>query len=147
MSLLFTPSHTGVCVRDLDKAMRFYVDGLGFEVGPKYDIDRPISETSGDVRLVSQFLKREALLLELLYWISPQPIGEPSAKRYQLGLTHLSFVVDDVHAAGEWLARHGGTIVEGTYSHSLTPNEVEILFVSDPDGTRVELMRLPNGMA
>ena len=147
MTIPFKVSHTGVCVSDLDAAMRFYVDGLGFEVGPKYDIDRPISETSGDVHLISQFIKRDGLLLELLYWFSPQPIGEPSAKRYQLGLTHLSFVVDDVRAAGDWLVQCGGTIVPGTYSHSLTPNEVEILFVSDPDGTRIELMRLPNGMA
>lgn len=143
----FTPSHTGVCVRDLDKAIRFYVDGLGFDIGPRYQIDRPVSETTGDVHVTAQFIKRDALSLELLYFSSPEPIGEPATKRYQVGLTHLSFVVDDVHATAQWLAEHGGIIIDGTYSHNPVPNDAEVLFVSDPDGTRVELMRLPTGIS
>jgi len=139
----FTQSHLGVCVTDMERSLRFYRDGLGCAVGPRYEIDTPISETSGDVRLVSQFVHNGDMRIELLAFASPKPIGTPSSKRYQLGLTHLSFVVDDIDTAAAHLVAHGGTIVEGT--RSVQEGKVHIIFIADPDGTRIELMVMPAG--
>lgn len=139
----YTQSHLGVCVSDLERSLRFYRDGLGCEVGPRYDINEPISETTGDVRLVSQFVRNGDMRIELLAFASPQAIGTPSSKRYQLGLTHLSFVVDDIDTATAHLVAHGGAVVEGT--RSVKDGKVHIIFIADPDGTRIELMRMPEG--
>ena len=52
----FEQSHIGICVSDLERSLTFYRDGLGFEEGPRFDLDYPIAEMSGDVRLISKFL-------------------------------------------------------------------------------------------
>jgi lactoylglutathione lyase len=81
----------------------------------------------------------------LLHYASPGCFGRPAHRRNQLGITHFSFVVDDVDAAAADLERFGGTIVAGTRSGQQDPDAVQIVFLADPDGTRVELMRLAKG--
>ena len=98
----------------------------------------------GDVRLTSKFLHSGDLRIELLAFATPTAFGKPSASRNQLGLTHLSFSVDDLDAATERLVRHGGKVIEGTRS---TPEgRIHIIFLADPDGTRIELMKQPKGV-
>ena len=96
------------------------------------------------MRLTSRFLHSGDLRIELLAFATPAAFGTPSARRNQLGLTHLSFSVDDVDAAAERLVRHGGTIIEGT--RSMPEGRVHIIFLADPDGTRIELMKHPEGV-
>ena len=102
----YQPSHFGICVTDLERSMRFYCDGLGFEAAERYDLeDWPDSgldrglEVQGPVKLVSQFIRSGGMGIELLFFASPTPSGTPSATRSQLGITHLSFYVDDVDVA------------------------------------------------
>ena len=134
-------SHVGICVTDLDRSLRFYCDGLGFERGESITIDATFGaalEVPGDLSLTSQFIRREGLALELLYYATPAPTGQPSEHRNQLGLTHLSFYVDDVDAAAASLVAAGGTIIESTRT---TTEGIDLLFLRDPDGVRVELMK------
>ena len=35
----YLPSHIGICVSDLDRSLRFYCEGLGFEVAERYELD------------------------------------------------------------------------------------------------------------
>jgi lactoylglutathione lyase len=56
-------------------------------------------------------------------------------------------VVDDVDASAADLVRFGGSIVEGTRSGDNDPDVVQIVFLADPDGNRVELMRLARSQA
>jgi glyoxylase I family protein len=140
-------SHIGLCVSDLDRARRFYVEGLGFEDFARFEIDRPLAEMTEACDLTSCFVQKDGLRLELLHFRSPTPTGTPSASRTQLGLTHLSFVVDDVDAAAEQLVGFGGRIIDGTRSGDDDPDIVQIVFLADPDGNRIELMRLARGQA
>jgi glyoxylase I family protein len=59
----------------------------------------------------------------------------------QLGLTHLNFRVDDVDAVAARLRDLGGTVLEHTRT-TFGP-EMDFLYCTDPDGTRIELMKLP----
>ncbi|OCC23279.1 hypothetical protein MB02_11585 [Croceicoccus estronivorus] len=137
----FEQSHVGICVSDMERALHFYREGLGFADGPSFAIDYAISEMTGDVHLTSHFLHSGELRIELLHFTQPAAFGKPSISRNQLGLTHLSFSVEDIDAAAQRAVRHGGTIIEGTRS---TPeNGVHIIFLADPDGTRIELMKHP----
>jgi lactoylglutathione lyase len=62
----------------------------------------------------------------------------------QLGLTHLSVRVDDVDAVAEAVDNLGGTVVEGTRTTFDTPGALlDFVYCTDPDGVRIELMRLP----
>jgi catechol 2,3-dioxygenase-like lactoylglutathione lyase family enzyme len=147
MAIAAQTSHVGLCVSSLDRARRFYVDGLGFEDFAQFEIDRPLAEMDDACDLTSCFVQKDGLRLELLYFRQPTPTGTPSTRRTQLGLTHLSFVVDDVDAAAAALVGFGGTIVEGTRSGDNDPDVVQIVFLADPDSNRIELMRLARGQA
>lgn len=149
MSSAFTyaTSHIGLCVSDLERALRFWVEGLGFEEFARFELERDIAEVDPPVKLTSLFIQKGGLRVELLSYASPGVIGRPATRRNQLGMTHFSFVVDDVDAAAADLVRFGGAILAGTRSGQQDPDSVQIIFLADPDGTRVELMRLAKGQA
>jgi catechol 2,3-dioxygenase-like lactoylglutathione lyase family enzyme len=140
----YQPSHAGICVRDLDRSLRFYCDGLGFERAEGFDLDSTVApglqralEARGEVAVTSQFIAKDGMRIELLHYRDREPTGSPSQTRTQLGLTHLCFVVDDVDAAAERLLEYGALVLDSTRSNPGT----DIVFVMDPDGVRVELMR------
>ena len=51
-------SHIGLCVTDLDRALRFYVDGLGFEPFARFELERDIAEVDPPVKLTSLFIQK-----------------------------------------------------------------------------------------
>jgi lactoylglutathione lyase len=137
-----TVSHIGICVSDLDRALRFYCDGLGFAAAERHAIGNEFAdalEVERDVVLTSQFIRREGMAIELLHYESPAPTGAPSPSRSQLGLTHLSFIVSDLDATVSRLVECGGTVIDSTRTKQ--PG-IELLFLADPDGVRVELMQM-----
>jgi len=140
------PSHVGLCVTDLERSLRFYCEGLGFQVAEGFDLDDTMVpgidkslEVPGPVALRSQMITLDTMKIELLHYTTPEAVGVPSARRNQRGLTHLSFWVDDVDAAAAALVALGGTILPETRQ---APG-VELVFLADPDGVRVELMGGP----
>ena len=133
----------GICVSDLARSLRFYSEGLGFELAEGYDLDDTAMpgladalEVASPVALRSQMITKGSLQVELLAYESPESEGIPSASRGQLGLTHLAFNVDDCDAVAEHLVACGGTLLENTR----VSVGIQIQFVADPDGTRIELM-------
>ena len=104
----YRPSHFGICVRDLDRSLRFFCDGLGFEKAEGFELDSAVApglerslEVAGPVRIMSQFIQNDTMKIELLLFLEPGVSGTPSATRNQVGLTHLSFYVDDLDVATE----------------------------------------------
>jgi glyoxylase I family protein len=137
------PSHIGLCVTDLERSLRFYCEGLGFSVAEGFDLDGSLIpgidkslEVPGPIILRSQMITRDGFKIELLHYTTPAVDGTPSARRNQLGLTHLSFWVDDVDEAAAALVAYGGSILPDTRQNP----GVELVFLADPDGVRVELM-------
>jgi lactoylglutathione lyase len=123
--------------------MRFYCEGLGCEPAERYELDESAFpglgralEVSEAAVIVSQMITHGALRVELIEWRSQPTEGVPSSRRNQLGLTHLSFFVDDVDVAAQRLVELGGQLLPDTRQ---SPG-VDLVFLSDPDGTRVELM-------
>ena len=135
-------SHFGVCVSDLDRSTRFYVEALGFEptvahdVGPEFG---GLMEVDG-ARVRSQFLQRDGVSMELLRFDAPGHTGDGERRPVnQLGLTHLCFRVDDVDEVAGRVRELGGTVHDHTRTRL---GDLDFLYCTDPDGTRVELMRL-----
>jgi catechol 2,3-dioxygenase-like lactoylglutathione lyase family enzyme len=138
-------SHIGLCVSDLERSLRFYCDGLGFEQAEGYDLDEQMLdgldralEVSSPVKLRSQMITNGDLKIELLHFREPAATGDPSTQRNQIGFTHLSLFVDDVDVLAARLAELGGEVLAGTRAKL----GYEVVFVADPDGARVELMAL-----
>jgi lactoylglutathione lyase len=142
-----TFSHVGLCVSDLDRSVRFYRDGLGFELVDSHRVGDefgPLLEME-DVQLESRFLRRDGTSIELLAFTVPGYTG-PATRRpmNQLGLTHLSVRVDDVDAVAASLEALGGLVVHPTRTALGTDDRaLDFVYCTDPDGVRIELMRIP----
>ena len=139
-------SHFGICVSDLERSLRFYCDGLGFERAESHEIGSEFARLMDlpDVAVTSQFIRRGPTAIELLAFREPAPVG-PRQRRpvHQLGLTHLSFRVHDVASLAARLVELGGTVVEESRtSIDLGATALEFVYCTDPDGVRVELMDL-----
>src|SRR3954451_3840388 len=108
-----TFSHIGLCVRNLERSLLFYCDGLGFERAESYPIEDTFAgslEVGGVIALTSQMIRRGDVTIELLGWELPEPAGTPSTSRQQVGFTHLSFYVEDLAATTDRLQRLGGEL-------------------------------------
>jgi lactoylglutathione lyase len=143
-------SHVGVCVSDLDRSVRFYVDGLGFSpvashaVGPEFG---DLMEIEG-VRVESRLVRRDGVTLELLHFTHPP--AEPPGERRPLtrpGLTHLSLRVRDLEGTAARIEALGGRVVTATRTtFDLGAQCLDFVYCTDPDGTRIELMDLPGDL-
>jgi len=138
-------SHVAIAVSDLETSLRFYADGLGFEPGPCFesgDEVAAVSEVEPPVRMVSQYLTKDGFRLELMAWDSPAVHGEASKFRNQRGLTHLSFEVDDAVAVEDRLLALGGhRLPDARVKVERDPAPISLVFLTDPDGTRIELLQ------
>jgi lactoylglutathione lyase len=143
---VFALSHLGICVTDLDRSIAFYVDGLGFSLAERHEIGAEFAALMelDEVELSSQFVRREHLAIELLCFTTPRSTIEPRRPITMAGLTHLSFRVDDLDSAQATLIELGGSVIEGTLTEmSFGPATLRFVYLTDPDGTRVELMEIP----
>jgi glyoxylase I family protein len=138
-------SHVAVAVADLPASVRFYCDGLGFEPGPCFgsgDEVAAVSEVAAPVRMTSQYLTKDGFRLELMGWEVPAVHGKASESRNQRGLTHLSFEVDDIAATETRLLALGGLSLPGARVHiDKGTVSISLVFLTDPDGTRIELLQ------
>jgi catechol 2,3-dioxygenase-like lactoylglutathione lyase family enzyme len=137
-------SHFGICVSDLDRSLRFYCDALGFEKAESHEIGSEFAALMDlpDVAVTSQFIRKGPTAIELLAFREPLPFGDAVRRAVnQLGLTHLSFRVEDLAATEERVVELGGAVVESTRTNiDLGGAPLEFVYCTDPDGVRVELM-------
>lgn len=140
------PSHLGLCVSDLEASLRFYCEGLGFVAAERYTLDSAelpgldsALEVDGATVVVSQFVRSGDFAIELLGYERPASTGRPSSSRGQLGMTHLAFHVDELDATIARAVASGGTVIESTRSDL----GVQLVFLADPDGVRVEFIHIP----
>lgn len=138
--------HVGLCPADLERALRFYRDGLGLEVlfdrTLAADLQALLGVVTAQVRTV--FLgdpaQRGSGVLELLdLGEGPPADGAPVPGLPHRGLFLLSFVVD-VDAT---LARLAGLGLGGVPRRMPMPGGRQAVTVVDPDGVVVELLGQP----
>ncbi len=128
-------NHVGQVVVDLDRARRFYVEALGFEVWRELTLpDQPAADllmVEPPLGLTALYLRRGDFVLELMRY--DRPGHPPAAERVmnEPGLTHLSLSVDDVEATIARVESLGGRVV------SRIPQGA---FVRDPEGQLLELL-------
>jgi lactoylglutathione lyase len=140
-------SHVGVCVSDLERSLRFYCEGLGFELAASHQVGEEFAalmEVPG-VRLESRMITRDGVTVELLGFTEPGTTGDGGRRPMnQLGLTHFSLRVDDVEAVAAAIVALGGSVVGGTRTtFELGGAALDFVYCTDPDGVRIELMHLP----
>jgi predicted enzyme related to lactoylglutathione lyase len=134
--------HIGICVADIECSSRFYIGALGFEaLMPVTEIGAPFDtliEQPGATLRVQQ-LRCGEVNIELLGFAGTEVAG--SAARQPMnrrGFTHMTLVVDDIEAVAARIREYGGQVhPETRVESSFGP----LLFCTDPDGVRIELMQ------
>ena len=98
----------------------------------------------GGLRFRAVYLERDGVVIELLAYESPGAVGPAEARPMnQLGLTHLSLAVDDLDASLAELEAAGARVL-GETRIEVPQARTRAVFVTDPDGTRIELVERPS---
>jgi len=137
-------SHLGICVSDLDRSTRFYVDVLGFRELFTMDFGDELAATMERTgRFTSRMLARDDLRIELLWWHEGGTEGNGQRRAMnRLGVTHLCFRVEDATELFEMARRSGGEAWPETLSSldgaGVDGAPVQTVYLADPDGVRIE---------
>ena len=108
--MIKTVNHIGVTVKDLDAAVGFFKDILGFnKISHEYSyrgktIEKITGLSDAHVRVVK--IDIENTNIELVQYLSP-PGREFQLKTNDIGCTHISFEVDSIDEMYETLCRKG----------------------------------------
>jgi predicted enzyme related to lactoylglutathione lyase len=140
--------YRAVCVDDLAISVPFYRDGLGFQPAGEPEVEQgawleTLTGLPGASRVRQIVRNGEGITLDLYAFQNPAPVGpRERRKNNQYGLTHLAFYVDSVEAWAGRVAGSGGKVFAHTRA-TFRDNGTTMMYCTDPDGTRVELMQAP----
>ena len=152
-------AHIAFNVTDMDRALKFYCDGLGMKVAYgmgydtiyerfKRDIEQgTIPEGMGEEQLaffeemkdkpwMYYIQVKEGQFIELFYtYQGEQPVGIMADK---CGYQHCCLEVDDLEAVREEIIKNGIVPVSEI---QMGPDYSKQFWVEDPDGNRIEMMQ------
>ena len=135
--------HTGIVVSDLDRALQFWTDVLGFEAKIRIDEAGPhIDAMMGleDVRVTTAKLRApDDSMVELLQFRShpDAPTWTGSAKT--TGLTHIALTVNDIDEVCARVEAFGGSLV--AQPQSSPDGNVRVTYCRGPEGLLIELVQ------
>ena len=148
--MLGAMAHVGITVRDMDKAVAFYRDTLGFRVLGDVLIEGEaadrITRLKG-IKLRAVYVKSENDIkgppVELLHFLAPvAESGEPYAQLNNPGITEVAFWVKDIEQAYEKLHAQGVEFYSPPQLFELEGyGKVKAVYFWDPDGTTLELLQ------
>lgn len=127
--------HLGIFVPDLEAAKTWYVDKLGFRVQSE-----PSFESDGETYNLA-FLERDDMVLEL---VQPPTAQRPAVAQRSHGvIDHFALDVIDIESALSAAlargARQDSSTPDGPVDFSLWEKGVRYVFLSGPQGEKVEL--------
>lgn len=138
--------HLGICVTSIAASLPFYRELLGFRPLSQAEVrgadaDRLLGLEGVDQTTV--FLERDGVRLALFEYRSPQPVGDrrPRAMN-ELGMAAIMLRVDSLDATLDAARKLGVTILDDTLTDYPAYGS-RLVFVTDPDGTLVELVEIP----
>ena len=136
--------HTGLVVADLDGALRFWRDLLGFKVEKKMDESGPhIDAMMGlkDVRVTTvKMTAPEGGMMELLHFQSHPDIPTWLGKPYSTGFTHIAMTVSNLNSTFEKLA-NAGAVFPAPPQYS-PDGAVKVIYCRGPEGVLLELVEV-----
>jgi catechol 2,3-dioxygenase-like lactoylglutathione lyase family enzyme len=141
-------SHIGICVSDLEHSLRFYRDLLGFAEVSSLQMQGPITERLLEIEggeMEAVYLVLSGTCIELLYYpVAGHLPAQTPRPMNRLGFTHLSLRVADLDGVVSAVKHAGGGCLEHTRLDMGAQNKA--VFVTDPDGLRIELVQSPGDM-
>jgi len=97
-----------------------------------------------ELELRTIYLERDGFRIELLYYPKPGTVGPADARPMnQPGLTHFAVRVSELDETIEKIRSLGGHVLEKTRVFN-RDFDSHLVYATDPDGTRLELVQVPN---
>ena len=136
--------HVGIVVTDLENAITFWCDIMGFrilrqmeEFGPHIDSMMGLS----DVQLkTTKLVAPDGNIIELLYFVSHKHKSSWQGSPYSTGLTHIAFTVKDIDDAYHNLKKAGVTFPADP---QISPDgSVKVIYATGPEGILLELVEM-----
>ena len=137
--------HTGIVVRDLNRALRFYRDLLGLKVvKSKDESGRYISAVTGikgtKIRTV-KMAADDGNLVELVYFYNKK--FAKTGPSWRPGMSHISFTVDDIDAEYKRLRKEGAAFISAPKPSP--GGYARMAFCKDFEGNLIELVEVLDG--
>lgn len=139
----YSAHHQGVNVSDIDTALEFYRDTLGFDV----EMRIPMSDVQSDIVGIENiegelaFVDTGEFKIELIAYSNPDNENvHDHASGVDVGVAHLCFEVADVNERYDDLTPG----VEFVNSPQTVENGAQIAYVRDPDGNFIEFIEFPD---
>ena len=134
--------HTGIVVNEIENAIKFWVNLLGFKVVVDQIeegefIDKLLGLKNVSVRTV-KLAAQDGSLVELLHFISHKSLPTWDGNPYKTGLTHIAFNVADISNMVSILEQNGYSQIN-RYQKSLS-GKVLVCYVKGFEGLLLELV-------
>jgi len=119
--------HVEIVPSDLDRALNFYTEILGFKLQWRQKFESPPMEEIA-------FVELNGTVLELFSVKNPAPI---SKEKWEIGCRRIALEVEDIDRAVEYLKTKAVVISR----EPVTIGTLRVAEIRDPDGLSIELMQ------
>lgn len=136
--------HTGIVVSNLEAALHFYTDLLGFKVV------KQLNESGGyidnisalkDVKVTTvKIAAPDGNLIELLHYNSHPRAPKEERKLCTIGVSHIALTVEDLEQEYNRLTMAG--IIFNAPPQLSPDGYAKVTFCKDPDGNLIELVEV-----
>ena len=136
--------HTGLVVADLELALSFWRDLLGFNIEKQMDESGPHIDTMMGLKNVEvktvKLSAPEGGVIELLHFKSHPDANAWRGKPYTTGFTHIALTVKNIDECFKVLSNHG---VDFPAVPQLSPDgKVKVIYCKGPEGLLLELVEV-----
>jgi glyoxylase I family protein len=141
--------HVNICVRDMERSIRFY-ERLGFRKvndfmlgGGEPSIGAALGVEVKQLRGVFMRLgdKRDSPMIDLVQFVDPPPQGEPYPSLNNVGICRIAFLVDDIDTVYQELQAQQVEFVRPLQKlDGPKGSKIGVVCFKDPDGTVLELI-------
>jgi catechol 2,3-dioxygenase-like lactoylglutathione lyase family enzyme len=148
--------HLNANCSDLARSLHFYEDIVGLKAGthtnpkpqPGAGFGLP-GDIQWDAYMMCDSRGPESVVLDLLQWHSPEPMGTPYQEPNHLGMFRLCVLAPDLDMVYARAQKMGVPCESPPVDVPVIPEEnivVRALFCRDPDGTLIEFIEQPGGL-
>jgi catechol 2,3-dioxygenase-like lactoylglutathione lyase family enzyme len=145
---IIAADHTGITVTNLERALAFWRDLLGFELSHRAhqtgDLAEEITGVAGAEIQLAVLKTSTGHKIELLEYLAPVDRRHIEPRPCDVGSVHIALTVDNLDAVLLAIGPFGWKVAGKPQTLASGPNAGRrVVYVRDADGTTIEFMQPP----
>ena len=143
---IIAADHTGITVSNLERALAFWRDVLGFELSHTAhqtgETAKEITGVAGAEIKLAVVKAPDGHKIELLEYLAPADRKRANLQPCDVGSVHVALLVDDLDAVLAQITASGWEAAGKPQTLTAGPNAGKrVVYVRDPDGITIEFMQ------